>query len=372
MTRAFLDIGPMFEANWTGIPVVTAAIAERALTDTGIDWQFLYETVKIDRATVEVLLARRSGGNLLGRLEAQLWDRQVLTHAEAQSGAAIFPNLKTVRRFFQREAMIHHDFSTLLTPAFHNEDTISHHTRGISEDIATSDMNFCVSRSTAEDLRAYFRPPSDQIAILPMGVAIDPATVSRLAAEGEKLASEPFICVLGTLEPRKNASIIFDFVRRQPDFLNRYRFVFVGRDGWLDEKARLLAKVAELHAGAAERMVFSGFVPESTKLALLHFSRFVVYPSIFEGYGIPVAEAGVLGKFVVCSNTSSLPEVYPERSIFYDPERPESFVTAMKKAELASQITFLDRRPLPEVAAELEARSWDRSYKTIRDWVSQG
>jgi glycosyltransferase involved in cell wall biosynthesis len=372
MTRAFLDIAPMFEEHWTGIPVVTAALAERAMADPGVDWQFLYETIKLDRATVARLLARRSGAGLLGVLEGQLWDRQMLTREEAQTGAAIFPNLKTVRRYFQREAMIHHDFSTLLTPAFHNEDTINHHTQGITDDIATSDMNFCVSRSTAEDLRAYFRPPSDQIAVLPMGVSIDPSTLSQLAGRGEAMSCEPYICVLGTLEPRKNAGIIFDFVRRLPDFLNRYRFVFVGRDGWLNEKARLLAKIAELQPGAADRMVFSGFVPESTKLALLHFSQFVVYPSIFEGYGIPVAEAGVLGKFVVCANTSSLPEVYPERSVFYDPDRPESFVSAMKKAELASQITFLDRRPLSEISGELEARSWDRTYGAVRDWLVQG
>ncbi|WP_175830758.1 glycosyltransferase family 4 protein [Burkholderia cepacia] len=367
--QAYMDISPLFEEHWTGIPVVTAMIAERARTDPNIDWRFIYESIEIDVDIVDNLLMLRSGGDYLEYLESQLWKGRTIDYARAATSAALFPNMKALRGYFGREATIYHDFSTLLTPQFHNQDTINHHANRFLGDVRSTGMHFCVSRSTALDLINYFSVDEQMVKVLPLGVDLSPETLSSVLAAREEIDAEPYICVLGTIEPRKNGKIIFDFLEKYPQFLGKYKVVFIGRDGWLNEKERLLKRLNEINPRFSERIVFPGFVSEAKKMLLLAMSRFVVYPSFFEGFGIPIAEAGVLGKYVVCSNTSSLPEVYPERSFLFDPKDVHSFARAVENAELANDLTFLDRSSFTEIWKDCRSRSWDYTYEMIADWV---
>lgn len=368
---AYMDVSPLFEEHWTGIPVVTASIAERARLDSSIDWRFIYESVALENKVVDELLALRRGDGHLAYLERRLWEGAVIDRNEASKCPALFPNMKALRNVFQREAVIYHDFSTLLTPQFHNVDTIKHHANRFHGDVATTQKHFCVSQSTAADLISYFGVDENTVEVLPLGVDIDPAVLATVLAERDGGPVEPFICVLGTIEPRKNGKIIFDFLSEHPEFISKYKIVFIGRDGWLNEKNRLMSRILEIDPNATKRILFLGFLSEAKKTALLSMAKFVVYPSFFEGYGIPVAEAGVLGRYVVCSNTSSLPEVYPERSFFFDPSDVHSFSAAMHSAELASDITFLDRLDFSEIWADCQSRSWDATYGAVADWVSE-
>jgi glycosyltransferase involved in cell wall biosynthesis len=110
-------------------------------------------------------------------------------------------------------------------------------------------------------------------------------------------------------------------------------------------------------------------VSEEVKLKLLLNCSFCVYPSFFEGYGIPVAEAAALGKFVACSNSSSMPEVAPEMCFFFDPLEVSSLAQAIYRAEKASRLSRLDQMSYPDIQARLKARDWDRAYAAIRDWL---
>ncbi len=119
----------------------------------------------------------------------------------------------------------------------------------------------------------------------------------------------------------------------------------------------------------ASRIVFSGYVGERTKLELLYFSQFCIYASLFEGFGIPVAEAAHLGKFVVCSNSASLPEVAPDRCFFFDPLDVSSFAPAMEAAQAASEVSLLHQASFTDVWDSVGERSWDRAYRMVRNWV---
>jgi glycosyltransferase involved in cell wall biosynthesis len=209
-----------------------------------------------------------------------------------------------------------------------------------------------------------------KIAILPMGIDFDPCDLAALTARRSTL-TEPYVCVLGTIEPRKNGRIILSYIQTNPSFLDEFKVVFVGRDGWLDEKNRLLAELRKSEINT-DRIVFSGFVSERQKQALLYFSRFCIYPSFFEGFGIPVAEAAHLGKFIVCSNSSSLPEVAPERCFFFDPGDISGFTRAMHAAQTASEVSLLQQASFTDVWSSVRKRSWDRAYDAVRSWVQAG
>ena len=110
------------------------------------------------------------------------------------------------------------------------------------------------------------------------------------------------------MEPRKNISIVIEFITNNPSVLNEYTFVFAGRDGWLDERANLESKLAALNI-PSHKVVFTGFLSDALKLALLMRAEFTIFASFFEGFGLPVAESLLVGCPVLCSQSSSLTEV---------------------------------------------------------------
>jgi glycosyltransferase involved in cell wall biosynthesis len=370
MTRAYLEVATLFEEHWTGISTVTGELAVRALRDPEIDWQFVHDNVEIERSVVGELLKARNGAPYLAYVERRALEGYRVPSSAARAHDCVFPNVKTFGGKFRREAIIVHDLSTLLTPQFHHQHTIDHHAKSLGRDLATSDHIFCVSDATRRDVIAYMGAAPEAMSVLPLGVRMDPCALTEAIRDHEHSRYEPYLCVLGTIEPRKNGRIVLELIADYPEILDRYRIVFIGRDGWLDEKGRLLGELERLSLDTS-RVTFTGFVSEETKLRLLLGSRFCIYPSYFEGYGIPVAEAALLGKYVVCSNSSSLTEVAPDMSFFFDPTDLVSFNWAFRQAETASEITRLDQTSFVDVNARLEARNWSRAYAAVRQWVRE-
>ena len=371
MPMAFLDISALYEWTWTGIPNVVAAIAERALDDATIDWHFCYETIEIPRPVVERLIRQRSGEGGLDTLAAATWDNGPISEGVAGKSAIVYPNIKPVRGMFRKEAMIVHDLSPVVAPQFHNTDNIDHFANRIREDIATSDHLFCVSRATMGDVHAYFGKPLEQMSVIRLGAEFDPVELSAgLLQVRPGLRPDPYVVVIGTLEPRKNGGIIFDYLMQNPEFARRYRIVFVGRDGWLDEKTRLLDRL-ETAGIDAEQVQFTGFVSNAERTALLLNAAFCIYPSFFEGFGLPVLEAAALGKVTVCSNSSSIPEVFPESCVFFDPSDVFQFAQAMRTADTKAALTRSTSQSLSDILDRAAPFGWGPCYEGVATWVRE-
>ena len=133
--KAFFEISPLFENQWTGIPMVVAALVNQAVRDPRIEWEFLFGNVPLPSYFIDRLLSDRSGRDARGQLPDLLWEKPVLSWDRARESRCIYPLIKPMRRYFQEEAMIVHDFSPILTPQFHNSDTINHFGDRIRGDI---------------------------------------------------------------------------------------------------------------------------------------------------------------------------------------------------------------------------------------------
>jgi glycosyltransferase involved in cell wall biosynthesis len=366
---AYLDISALYEESWTGIPNVVAAIAARALRDTTIDWRFSYETVEAPRELVSRFLAQHSGAGALETLARAVWENEPISDAEAAEAVAVFPNIKAVRNHFRKEAMIVHDLSPVVAPQFHNSDNINNFANRIRDDIDSCDHVFCVSRATMTDVNAYFRKPMDQMSVLRLGAAFDPAELSAgLLQVRQGLTAEKYVVVIGTLEPRKNGGIIFDYLMQNPGFASEYRVVFVGRDGWLDERTRLMKLLRRAGVGKG-RVQFTGYLSNTERTALLLNAAFCIYPSFFEGFGLPVLEAGALGKISVCSNSSSMPEVFPEQCVFFNPSDLFEFSQALRTAELRAAQTRSSAQSLSDILERAAPHGWDACYDEVARWV---
>jgi glycosyltransferase involved in cell wall biosynthesis len=175
-----------------------------------------------------------------------------------------------------------------------------------------------VSEATKADLVSYYQTPPDKITVAYHGCdetlapVRDPARIevakARYAIDGD------YFLYLGTLQPRKNLARTIDaFAAIETDAT----LVLAGKRGWLC--GDLADQVQRL--GLENRVLFPGYVPEEDKAALLSGALAFVFPSLYEGFGLPVLEAQACGCPVITSTTSSLPEVTPaDAALLVDPE----------------------------------------------------
>ena len=357
-SRIYLEIGPLKEGNYTGIAQVTAAIAEQMLGDSEHEVGFFFGRAVIGPRIVEDLLQRRNGELIPWYLQrAPIQPAPLDLHGRQ---VAIFPNRKTCRRGFDIECQIIHDLSTLLTPQFHNADTIDYHALTMYDDVHTNDITFCVSEATRQDVLRYLTPGDpDSVVTMPLAASLPPEDIGRLGGR----AVEPYVLVLGTIEPRKNIEQVLRYVQQSPDILRGRRFVFLGRHGWGETVEALVKRFGLEDEFKRGRVVFPGFVAESVKNALIENAQVVVYPSLFEGFGLPVLEALALGVPCVTTRSSSIPEVGGDLCYYFDPHRPKDFDRALARA-------LVDLRVGDAGRAEARRRwaagfSWAATYRTM-------
>jgi glycosyltransferase involved in cell wall biosynthesis len=353
--RVYFEIGPLKESNYTGIAQVTAAIADQLLGDASVNSHFFFGRMIVRKAVIEDLLKRRSGELLEWYLQRAL--PRTAPHEMTSANVAIFPNRKTCRRGFARECQIVHDLSTLLTPQFHHQDTIDYHATTMEGDVTTNDITFCVSEATRRDVLAYFpQLTPDRVQTLHLAAAVGEAASAPL----ETVPVEPYILVLGTIEPRKNVSQVLGYIREHPGFAKQHRFVFLGRFGWGTSVQELLDHFQLGDTLASGRLVFPGFVSEQVKCQLIRHAELVIYPSLFEGFGLPLLEAAALGVPCVTTRSSSLPEVGGNVCYYFDPFTEGDFDRTLMKAILDLQVRREEiRRACIAWAGNF---SWEKTY----------
>jgi glycosyltransferase involved in cell wall biosynthesis len=145
----------------------------------------------------------------------------------------------------------------------------------------------------------------------------------------QKGLAEGFILYLGTLEPRKNIPTLLDaYAQLREQHARREKLVLAGSKGWLYDT--IFAKVRQL--GLEEEVLFPGYVSDEEQLLWYQAATAFAYPSLYEGFGIPVAEALACGTPVVTTTVSSLPEAGAGIALTVDPNDSNGLAHALYKA----------------------------------------
>jgi glycosyltransferase involved in cell wall biosynthesis len=227
------------------------------------------------------------------------------------------------------------------------------------------------SRATKADLVAHYGTPPDRISVAYPGVdrtlgpVRDPAAI-RAAKARHGIRGDYFL-YLGTLQPRKNLRRLVDafaaFVGRD----SRVRtplLVLAGKRGWLYDE--LFEQVRR--QGLEGRVSFPGYVAEEDKAALLSGALAFTFPSLHEGFGLPVLEAHACGCPVITSTTSSLPEVAGDAALLVDPQDTAAIADAMER--LAADPT-LSHDLTQRGFANVERFSWQACAQTVLKAIGQ-
>jgi glycosyltransferase involved in cell wall biosynthesis len=361
--RVFVDVSTLLEAQWTGIPVVAAGLASALLARLPGQVQFFLGSALIETGVVVDALRRNTGLYLareIGSARALAGRLPVLGETEGPT-IGIFPSVKPLRRVFDVECSVFHDLSTLVLPYFHIPGNVDHHMDAMMADIASDDVVVAVSAATRDDLAAYLGVDPARVVVAangvtwPEGFAVDAS--NSLAA----LGAEPYLLILGTREPRKNVMLVFEMLQRAPELLDTHRFVFAGKMGWLEEQHALPPTLEPAKAGG--RILFTGFVGDAAKYKLLAGAEATLYPSVFEGFGLPVLESLSAGTPCVASWSSSIPEVGGTLCSYFDP------LSAADMLRATRQMLERRRREGPAIAAACRAHAarftWDAAAGVV-------
>jgi glycosyltransferase involved in cell wall biosynthesis len=217
----------------------------------------------------------------------------------------------------------------------------------------------CISEATRADLIARFPSAASKATVVPLaaderfGVPLSEGELTRVRAE--HALDGPYVLSVGTLEPRKNLERLVEAYAGLPEGLrSSYPLVLTGPKGW--EIDALIERV-----GASPHDIrLLGYVPELDLAALYQACTVFCYPSLYEGFGLPVLEAMAAGAPVLTSNVSSLPEVAGGAALEVDPLDVNAIRAGLAElltsASLRTDLTLRGRE-------RAKAFSWERTAR---------
>jgi len=179
------------------------------------------------------------------------------------------------------------------------------------------------SAFSASEIHAAYGIPLDRIAVVPLGVV--PRFDSAHAASG---IAPPFVLHVGDLHQRRNLAVVLDAVltlRRRSGAMGGLALVLAGIDRGLVDGLQAQAAAA----GAPDALIVLGVVSDARLDALYREAAALVYPSLYEGFGLPVLEAMARGTAVVASRASSVPEVLGDAGVLVDPSDQEAWTESL-------------------------------------------
>lgn len=250
-----------------------------------------------------------------------------------------------------------HDMTYLRYPETMDRRNLRRLRRGMTSSVERSDHLLTVSEFSKGEIVELLGVPAERISVVPCAPSIygESADFSFIA-EKYKIR-KPFLLYVGTIEPRKNLTRLlkaFQILKKEQGIL--HQLILAGGKGWANEE--IYRSGSEI-----EDVLFTGYVARDEKYALFKNAEAFVFPSVYEGFGMPPLEAMHFGCPVVCSRAASLPEIVGDAAELVDP---------MDEYSIAEGIwNILSEKGR---AAELSSRgreratkySWDVSAKTLR------
>ncbi|MFH1598439.1 MAG: glycosyltransferase family 1 protein [Patescibacteria group bacterium] len=186
-----------------------------------------------------------------------------------------------------------------------------------------------VSQATKKDIIKLFKIPAHKIDVIYEGVFREKPKVGFQAVKKKHGLADDYILFLGTIEPRKN---LIGLVHAYAELIknkrfSKYQLVIAGAKGWKEGEVFKTIRKMKLE----DRVLYLGYVAHQDKLSLISNAKVFIFPSYYEGFGLPILEAMELGAPVITSNVSSIPEVTNHSAVHINPTKEKEIVQALAK-----------------------------------------
>lgn len=238
-----------------------------------------------------------------------------------------------------------------------------------------ADAIIAVSECTKRDAIANYQLRPEKINVIYEGVnpALTPERDEQkiTQARARYAKNQPFLLFVGTIEPRKNIIALVDMLCTLRQRGYPHRLLIAGRKGWLYQSTFDHVK----KSGMGSEVDFLDFVPDADLPALYTACDAFIFPSLYEGFGLPPLEAMACSAPVVCSNSSSLPEVVGDAALLVDPKDVSAIAAAVERVitdralreELRAKGMKQAAKFSWERAASQTLRVYDKVAETKRD-----
>jgi glycosyltransferase involved in cell wall biosynthesis len=264
-----------------------------------------------------------------GRPARIAWTQLLAGRAARAAGADLLHGVHYELPLASRLAQVVtvHDLTLVTHPEWHETAKVRYFGWALRRAVARATRVLCVSATTARDLAERLEVPAERVDVTPLGTDLRPAPPDRVEAVRRRLGLDgPYLLGLGTVEPRKDLpTLVRAFAALAGEL--PHRLVLAGLAGW--GSGALASAVAA--SGVADRVLHAGYVPEADKAALLTGADVFVYPSRYEGFGLPVLEAMACGTPVVTTTGGSLPEVAGDAATLVEPGDDHALAAALAK-----------------------------------------
>lgn len=271
-------------------------------------------------------------GGVRGKLNKLVWPNLILPKGAIKAGIDIVHITNpygTLRKTGYKNVITIHDVTPVLFPETQNRMHVLHHKLLLPYILKRADAVITDSYNSKQDIVRYYGVVDKKVRVIHLGVdeTYRPVSEKGRFVEGIK---GPYILNVGTLEPRKNLITLLKAFKLAKAAGIPHKLVIAGLKGWGDTKIEREIK------GIESDIVLAGYLPQEELPGLYSFADLFIYPSLYEGFGLPPLEAMACGTPVITSNVSSLPEVVGDAAITVDP-RDEKRLSEMILKVLADR-----------------------------------
>jgi glycosyltransferase involved in cell wall biosynthesis len=259
-----------------------------------------------------------------------------------------------------------YDLSFLEDPCWTTEQNRIGCFQGVFQASLHADFIVAISEYTRRHfLSLFIHFPPERVAVIHPASRFDARIQECKPERFSALESDRFWLSVGTLEPRKNHARLLDAYRiHKTKYDQALPLVLAGGQGWMMNHFETLFQGLEL----GREVILPGYVSDAELGWLFQNCFGFIYPSLFEGFGMPVLEALSLGAPVLCSDTTSLPEAAGKAAVYFDPSDPHSIAGAMNRLARGE----LDRESLISAGIEhAKGFSWAISAARLSEVYRQ-
>ena len=293
------------------------------ISDILLPWFPTTHPVKFPLEVLPILKAMRVTYPFMTAYRAQLYTRQYLRGFAGLRSCDLFfgTNFRGVFKEGMRTVLTVHDLVHEYYPETVQEENLEFFRHSFPSDVQRADLLIAVSEATRQDILKYLGVPPEKVKVIYNGVDHNYRAVMepeiRMAVRKRYRLPEQFILMVGSIQPRKNiAGALAAIASLRKNGRNfQWKLVLVGGGGWKNEG--LVDQVRE--HGLSDYVIMTGYVSEDDLPVVYSLADLMVFPSFYEGFGLPVVEAMACGVPVVTSNNSCLPEIAGDAAVLVDP-----------------------------------------------------